>query len=115
MMTSRPLTVLYVDDDVGAAQMMQLLLGERGHRMLHATSVEAGRGLLGNADVLVADVELTDGSGLDLLSAGRPPRLEHAYVVSGYSNLTGAALSAGFDAMFTKPVDPDELMRLIEV
>jgi DNA-binding response OmpR family regulator len=95
--------------------MMGLLLGERGHQMLHATSVEAGRGLLGDADVLVADVELADGSGLDLLSTGRPPRLEHAYVLSGYSNLADAAKTAGFDATFTKPFDPDQLMRLIEI
>jgi DNA-binding response OmpR family regulator len=114
-MALRTLTVLYVDDDVGAAQMMEILLEQRGHHMLHATSVEAGRELLGNADVLVADVELTDGSGLDLLSAGRPSRLEHAYVLSGYSNLSRTAQTAGFDATFTKPVDPDELMRLIEV
>jgi DNA-binding response OmpR family regulator len=114
-MGTRALTVLYVDDDEGAAQMMELLLGQRGHQMLHAASVEVGLQLLAKADVLVADVELTDGSGLDLLRAGRPSTLERAYVVSGHSNLAREARTAGFDATFTKPVDPDELLRLIEV
>jgi DNA-binding NtrC family response regulator len=114
-MPARAKTVLYVDDDEGAAQLMELLLAQRGHHMLHATSVEAGRKLLGAADVLLADVELADGSGLDLLTAGRPSRLERAYVVSGHSNLARAAKTAGFDATFTKPVDVDELLRLIEV
>jgi DNA-binding response OmpR family regulator len=114
-MGTRALTVLYVDDDEDAAQMMELLLGQRGHHMLHATSVAAGRQLLGSADILIADVELADGSGLDLLNTGRPARLERAYVVTGHSNLARAAETAGFDATFTKPVDPEELMRLIEV
>jgi DNA-binding response OmpR family regulator len=110
----RVLTILYVDDDASAARLMELLLQTRGHKMLHATSVATGRGLLDQADVLVADVELTDGSGLDLLGSGRPRRLERAFVVSGHTDIDRAAARAGFDASFTKPIDADELLRRIE-
>jgi CheY-like chemotaxis protein len=109
------LTVLFVDDDVDAAELFTMLAGGRGHRVLHASSLAEGRTMLGEADVLVTDVELGDGSGLDLLSSGRPARLRRAYVVSGHSYLELEAKRAGFDGTFTKPVDPDALLHTLEV
>ncbi len=117
-MTSTPasaLTVLFVDDDIDAAELFTLLAGGRGHRVLHATTLAQGRTMLGEADILVTDVELGDGSGLDLLSSGRPARLRRAYVVTGHAHLENEAKRAGFDGSFTKPVDPDTLLLTLEV
>jgi DNA-binding response OmpR family regulator len=108
------MTVLFVDDDADAAELFTLFAGGRGHRVLHATSLAQGRTMLDEADVLVTDVELGDGSGLDLLSSGRPKRLRRAYIVSGYSHLESEAKKAGFDGTFTKPVDPDALLHTLE-
>jgi CheY-like chemotaxis protein len=108
------LTVLFVDDDADAAELFTLFVGGRGHRVLHATSLAEGRTMLDKADVLVTDVELGDGSGLELLSSGRPARLRRAYVVSGHAYLESEAKRAGFDGTFTKPVDPDTLLHTLE-
>ncbi len=112
--TASALTVLFVDDDVDAAELFTFLVGGRGHRVLHAKSLAHARRMLDEADVLVTDVELGDGSGLDLLASGRPARLRRAWVVTGHSHLENEAKRAGFDGSFTKPVDPDTLLRKVE-
>ncbi len=112
--TASVLTVLFVDDDLDAAELFTLLAGGRGHRVLHARTLAQGRTMLDEADILVTDVELGDGNGLDLLSLGRPTRLRRAYVVTGHSHLEKAAKLAGFDGSFTKPVDPDTLLLTLE-
>src|SRR6478609_9638690 len=103
------LTVLFVDDDVDAAELFTMLAGGRGHRVLHASSLAEGRTMLGEADVLVTDVELGDGSGLDLLSSGRPARLRRAYGVRGPLFSEWEANPAGLPGPFPNPLPPGPL------
>ena len=64
---ARP-TILHVDDDVDMLEVTAVALAEQG-RILHATSVASARRLLaGQApDIVILDLVLPDGSGLDLL------------------------------------------------
>lgn len=57
--------------------------------------------------VLVTDLSLPDGEGLELLSQGRPPTLKLAVVLSGSDSEADKLRSraAGFDLHATKPLD----------
>ena len=65
--TTRP-TLLHIDDDLDMLEVTATALAEQG-RMLRATTVASARELLGQQtpDIVILDVALPDGSGLDLL------------------------------------------------
>jgi PAS domain S-box-containing protein len=64
---TRP-TLLHIDDDLDMLEVTATALAEHG-RMLRATTVAAGRELLARQtpDIVILDVALPDGSGLELL------------------------------------------------
>jgi DNA-binding NtrC family response regulator len=64
---TRP-TLLHIDDDLDMLEVAATALAEHG-RMLRATTVAAGRELLSRQtpDIVILDVALPDGSGLELL------------------------------------------------
>jgi len=64
---TRP-TLLHIDDDLDMLEVTATALADQG-RMLRATTVASARELLGRQtpDVVILDVALPDGSGLELL------------------------------------------------
>lgn len=65
--TTRP-TLLHIDDDLDMLEVTATALAEQG-RMLRATTIASARELLGQQtpDIVILDVALPDGSGLELL------------------------------------------------
>ena len=101
--------VLLVEDHEDTLRVMDRVLRHHGYRVTAATSLAAAeQAALGAAfDVLVCDLLLPDGSGLDLprrLGPRCPPR---AVAISGYGTDRDlqASRHAGFHAHLTKPVD----------
>ncbi|MES2572619.1 MAG: ATP-binding protein, partial [Verrucomicrobiota bacterium] len=107
-----PLRLLLVEDHNDTADTLQRLLVRRGYKVsLARTLAEATAAMAGTScDVLLSDVGLPDGSGLDLM----PKFVESA----GGRAIAGIALSgfgmpediersraAGFAEHLTKPVD----------
>ena len=96
---------------------MSEFLRLRGYEVSVATSIAASVPAARNGfDVLVSDIGLPDGSGLELvrlLSRERPVR---AIALSGYGTRADVQRSrdAGFQCHLTKPVDPEELVETIE-
>ncbi len=70
---SRQLRVLLVEDEPLIRQMAADMLAELGHRVTEAGTVKAALAQLGGQpfDVLVADVSLPDGTGVDLAVRAR--------------------------------------------
>jgi CheY-like chemotaxis protein len=68
-------------------------------------------------DVIVSDIGLPDGSGLDLMTdlRQRMPRAR-AIALSGYGTEDDVtkSRSSGFDAHLTKPVNFDELLQTLD-
>lgn len=66
-------------------------------------------------DLLIADVQLPDGSGLELLSELRKRYPIQGIVVSGHGRRSDVdqALAAGFSRHFLKPFDLSSLLRSI--
>ncbi len=105
--------LLVVDDEPDLRTLYELTLLREGYDVESAGSVEEGWGLLqqrgpGGYQLVITDMRLPDGSGLDLLhridEAGRG---EKAVVITAYGSPENAveALKAGAYDYLTKPVD----------
>jgi CheY-like chemotaxis protein len=117
------LRILLVEDDLAAGNAMQRLLESHGHTVRLARSAsDAEREASASFDVLIVDLQLPDGSGLDLLPrlrvhSGANGRSEGppAIVLSGSGrpvDLERCRL-AGFTAHLVKPVTVGELLDVI--
>jgi CheY-like chemotaxis protein len=115
----RPLAILVVEDNADAREILAMLLELEGHAV---TGAETAAAAIARArdpiDVALIDIGLPDLDGYEVARQIRAtPHGKAAYLVA----LTGhgepedrrRALAAGFDAHLVKPVDPDDLIRLV--
>jgi CheY-like chemotaxis protein len=101
--------ILLVDDDADTARVFQHLLRIDGHVVARAESIAAAlKHLKSQAfQLLITDIELPDGNGLDLLRHARAHGPVKGLVVSGHGEegYRDEAEKAGFDGYLLKPVD----------
>jgi DNA-binding NtrC family response regulator len=108
-----PPRLLVVDDEPDLRTLYELTLVREGYDVESAAAVEEAWALLnsrglGGFQLVITDMRLPDGNGLDLLrrmeEAGRP---EKAIVITAYGSPENAveALKAGAYDYLTKPVD----------
>ncbi len=122
--TGRPLHILLVEDHADTAEALAALLEGLGHRITVAGTVRDALSAAGDAagtadgtiDLVISDLGLPDGSGLDLMRelAGRY-RLP-GIALSGYGMEEDLRKSqeAGFARHLTKPVTLDVLRDVID-
>jgi two-component system phosphate regulon response regulator PhoB len=62
-------SILVIEDDPAAVRLLQVVLGRAGHEVVVAGDVSSGRSAVesGRYDVMILDLFMPDGSGLDLL------------------------------------------------
>jgi PAS domain S-box-containing protein len=125
--TSRKLQVLLVDDHIDTARTMSRLLSALGHQVKIADSCMSATKLLNadgdgdgdgdgqSFDLLISDIGLPDGTGIDLIRTLRQTRSVPAIALSGYGMEEDIAkcLEAGFNAHVTKPVNMQRLELVI--
>jgi two-component sensor histidine kinase len=116
-MPTKPVSVLYIDDDPGLARLVTRALGRRGYAVATAATGEEGLGRLaaGDIDVIALDHFLPTGTGLDFLEQLRatPVRPPVVYVTaSGETAVAVAALKAGAADYVSKTVGEDFLELL---
>ncbi|HEY2290861.1 MAG TPA: ATP-binding protein [Thermoanaerobaculia bacterium] len=121
----RPLKILMVEDHRPTAKAIARLLRSHGHTVQVVDSLAAAEHAVAveRFDLLLCDIQLPDGSGLDLL-----PRVRHhlrrwaaggaeapAIVLSGFARDSDVAraLAAGYVAHLAKPVDQAHLLAAI--
>jgi two-component system, NtrC family, response regulator PilR len=110
MNTPAPQRLLVVDDEPDLRTLYELTLVREGYDVQSAGSVDEAWALLQaeRFHLVITDMRMPDGSGLDLLrrldDAGRP---EKAVVITAYGSAENAveALKAGAYDYLTKPVD----------
>jgi CheY-like chemotaxis protein len=111
----RTLDILVLEDDDSTRNVLDALLGGLGHRVIGSKSVKEAKALLGVFvfDLLLCDLSLPDGSGLEIASHIPPDHKVYKIIVSGYGEPEDIARSkaAGFDAHLVKPIDVGLLQR----
>lgn len=109
----RPLRILVVEDNVDSGTVLRTLLQQLGHRVDIAQSVAEAERLLRDTgfDVLLSDMGLPDGDGIDVLRRFRATSGGVAVALTGYG-MNGdvqRCLAAGFTEHMTKPLNFDRL------
>ena len=106
------LKILLAEDHVDTAHVLSRLLSSRGHEVLVAQSVAAALQLAGehpgSFDLLLSDLGLPDGSGMDLMRALRAGgQTLPGIALSGFAQERDVreSLDAGFATHLTKPVN----------
>jgi DNA-binding response OmpR family regulator len=116
-MTARPFVILYVEDNDLIRESFAEVLEAAQRRVIPAADGATAREALRaqNVDLLMTDVDLPDGSGLDvarealLQQPGLPVIVCSGHDVSHAARLLGANVH-----VLGKPVDLHELLRLVE-
>jgi len=102
------LTVLVVEDSRFACEALRLLCQRSGARIRRADSLENARRHLAiyRPSVVMIDVGLPDGSGLDLIEmlSQASPRIEVIIGISGDTDIEEQVLAAGADGFIPKPI-----------
>ena len=111
-MTAKPFVILYVEDNALVRESFAELLATAGREVVCVADGAGARAALREQDVdlLMTDINLPDGSGLDVAREAlrQNPRLP-VIVCSGH-DLSGVNRSLGPTAHpLRKPVDLDEL------
>jgi DNA-binding response OmpR family regulator len=106
-----------IDDDSDFALMCRSYLEREGFTVTWAMDARAGRSAMheGRVDLVVLDLGLPDGSGLDLLRTLRSTSRLPVIVVSGRGHETDrvAGLEIGADDYLVKPFSQRELVARI--
>ena len=110
--------ILVVDDEPDLRTLYELTLLREGYRVTAAGSVNEAKQLLaeGQFDVLITDVRLPDGLGLELIAAVKAgQRTERCVVITAYGSAENAVecLKAGAFDYLTKPVDLKQFRAVI--
>lgn len=112
-------SMLLVDDDLHVLESMTDWLRSQGLEVDTASSYEGALETLRSKsfDILLADIRLQDGNGLDLLDDCKKLRPQtQVLLMTGYGTADDAvdAIRAGAFDYLTKPLIDDELMMAIE-
>ncbi len=113
----RPLRILLVEDHVDTAAAVADLLDLLGHQVIVAHNVASGLAAAATAlegaglDLVISDLGLPDGSGLDLMRELSGRHGLRGIALSGYGAESDvrASAEAGFALHLTKPVDLERL------
>ncbi len=116
------LQVLLVDDDAEAGAMLRLILGERDIRVTLVQRADDALATLAQSrfDLLISDVGMPGKDGYELIREWRlreaPGRHLPAIALTAFSRDLDRqqALQAGFDAHLSKPLRPQQLLRMME-
>src|SRR6266446_6235219 len=108
---------LIVDDDGSALQGLMELVTREGFTSRGARTVEEARSELRTAlpDVVLTDLRLPDGSGLDLLPELDGNTTTQVVLITGHASVDSAveALRRGVSDYLTKPVDVARLKSVL--
>ena len=110
---ARSLSILVVEDEPVASQILQQRLAATHRRVFHAGSMKEAEKILGDQEIhlVLLDLQLPDGDGRELLLKIRERPTTSTIPVLVVSSKEGAQVQTecfalGADAFFEKPFDP---------
>ncbi|MBI2923858.1 MAG: sigma-54-dependent Fis family transcriptional regulator [Planctomycetes bacterium] len=113
------LVTLLVEDDEGLRTSLARSFARRGHEVVATSSVAEAVGHLTRRrmDLVLLDMQLPDGSGLDVLSTARASDSQSAVIVmTAFPDVKLAvrAMKEGAQDFIVKPFDLEELHLIVE-
>jgi DNA-binding NtrC family response regulator len=111
--------LLVIDDDPGLAEVVELLLAREGYEVERAAALKEGlrRLAAGEFDLVITDLKLPDGTGLDAVRMiHEKDRSLPIILMTSYSSMESAigALRAGAVDYIIKPFDNHEFLHSVE-
>jgi CheY-like chemotaxis protein len=107
------LRILLIEDNPDTLRYVALLLRKRGHVVTTAQDFHTARNFatLAVFDLIISDIELPDGSGLEIIRELNQFRPTPAIALTGFGSVDDVLLcrDAGFAEHLTKPIDVREL------
>jgi PAS domain S-box-containing protein len=106
-----PLRLLLVEDNVDTLRSLSDQLQRRGHTVRTATTLASAMKVVEESsldfDLLISDIELPDGDGLELMELLRVKGSVPGIALSGFGTADDIdqSLAAGFSEHLTKPVE----------
>ena len=112
-----PAAILLVEDHPDTGHVLRRMLTNAGYTVSLAGTTTAARALAAEKhfDLVVSDLGLPDGTGLELMKHLRSCHDLRGIALSGFGTDEdrGASLRAGFDEHLTKPVDWERLKEAV--
>lgn len=110
--------ILLVEDDTTFSQILEGFLKKHGHEVDAVYNVKSGIKALEKKeyDLLLLDYRLTDGNGLEVLSATKERGMQiPAIIMTSFNDVRTAvqAMRSGAFDYITKPVNADELLLVL--
>ncbi|HQB84004.1 MAG TPA: response regulator, partial [Candidatus Rifleibacterium sp.] len=113
--------ILVVDDNASLARAIKSFLNQEGHVADVAGSVKEGQKLLdlSNYDLVLTDLKLPDGDGLEIIRKARESagsRLPEVILMTAFGSVESAvtAMRLGASDYLTKPVSMEEFSFRIQ-
>ena len=114
----QPLKILLVDDHHDTCAALEKLLARRGHLVAVAHDVRSAMESAGRNkfDLLISDIALPDGTGMELMMQLRAISDIPGIAISGFGHNGDIerSLEVGFSEHLTKPIKLDKLEAAIE-
>jgi HAMP domain-containing protein/signal transduction histidine kinase len=113
----QPMRILLVEDHEDTNRSLTNLLRRRGYHVQSALNFQSALDLSANEefDVLISDLALPDGSGIDLIqNLSSKPALRIALTGFGMEDDIRKSHEAGFQHHLVKPIDLNKLDSLIQ-
>jgi DNA-binding NtrC family response regulator len=111
--------ILIVDDEPAARMTLSILLRQRGHRVAQAEGAKAAAKTLAEMafDLVVTDLRMPDGDGLEVLRAAKVYCPEASVILltayAGWESAKEAMRLGAFD-YFEKGKEPDEFLHRVD-
>lgn len=110
-------TILVVEDDRDAALALVRLLELGSYQAISSATIEQAKEHIDDGiDLVLSDLRLGHGDGLELMESWRAKRPTTPFILMTAFGQVASAVSAmkrGADDYLTKPIDPDELLLQI--
>jgi len=108
---------LIVDDDIDVLELLQEVARMEGFTVARAQSLREARIELGrqHPDVLLTDLRLPDGQGIELVSELEDPESTEVIVITGHATVDSAvaALRAGASDYLVKPAEVERVQAVL--
>ncbi|MSP25593.1 MAG: response regulator transcription factor [Myxococcales bacterium] len=109
-------TILVVEDEPAIAESLRFALRREGYAVMLAGSLAEAEPLLAEAELLILDLMLPDGSGFELLLGLRRRERAPAVIILSSRDAEAdrvAGLETGADDYVTKPFSPREIVARV--